>query len=264
MGARRSEVTVAVPYGHNDAANVLMTTDNTSSFDADPDRRRGMAIEARIRQLPAKPEPRRDDQDDQMPMQATPIRPSLGNDEEERIIIQAVLKGDLEEFQILVRRYHKPIYHLMFRALRDTMTAEDLTQETFARVYEKLHTFKAKKRFFPWLYTIAVNLCKDYLRRQGIRRGLFSDNADAGQWPDPDGDACAKKPDCILEVAQVAGAMDKLPILYSEPMLLFYREGFTVKEISNALGISSSAVKVRIHRGRKKLMHKLGVGYEEA
>lgn len=66
-----------------------------------------------------------------------------------------------------------------------------------------------------------------------------------------------------MEVGQVAQALEKLPLRYSEPMLLFYREGFTVKEISSALGVSASAVKVRLHRGRMKLMHILGVGYEK-
>lgn len=181
---------------------------------------------------------------------------------EERRIVKAVLKGDLVDFQVLVRRYHKPIYHLMYRVMRNVMTAEDLTQETFTRAYEKLHTFNVRKRFFPWIYAIGVNLTKDYLRRQGVTDNLFSDTPASELWPDPNGEDCAKKPDCVLEVGQVAGALEELPIGYSEPMLLFYREGFTVKEISGALGISSAAVKVRLHRGRKKLMHKLGVGYE--
>lgn len=118
------------------------------------------------------------------------------------------------------------------------------------------------KRFFPWLYAIAVNLTKDHLRRQGVTENLFSDDPASELWPDPNGDDCAKKTDCVLEVEQVAGALEELSLCYSEPMLLFYREGFTVKEISDALGITPAAVKVRLHRGRKKLMHKLGVGYE--
>ena len=71
-----------------------------------------------------------------------------------------------------------------------------------------------------------------------------------------------KNADCVLEAEQVALAMEKLPLLYSEPMLLYYREGLTSREISDALNISSSAVKVRIHRGREKLKRLLGVDHE--
>ena len=254
---------MAVSFGHNNAAQVSMA-DHPSCLDADPDGRDG----AVIKPWQGKPfDKTGSPKNAKVKFMTTPPTPKTiakHDDKEEWTIVQAVLLGDLDEFQILVHRYHKPIYHLVYRALRDTMTAEDLTQEAFTRSYEKLHTFKAGKRFFPWLYTIAVNLCKDHLRRQGIHKGLFSDNADAEMWPDPKGEDCARRADCAFDVAQIAGALDQLPILYSEPMLLYYREGFTLKEISNALGISSTAVKVRIHRGRKKLMQRLGVGNEKA
>ncbi len=182
--------------------------------------------------------------------------------EEERAIITAVLHGDLSEFEILVRRYQKPVYHFMLRATRQSMAAEDLTQDTFTRAYEKLHTFKRRKRFFPWLYTIAVNVCRDHLRRRGLSNTLFAENCDDAQWSEPLQNDCKNNAECLLEVERIAAQMEKLPLRYSEPMLLYYREGFTVKEISNALGISRAAVKVRIHRGREKLKRQLGVSHE--
>ena len=187
---------------------------------------------------------------------------TINAQEEERAIVQAVLQGDSAEFQILVRRYHKAIYNLMYRVLKDIMTVEDLTQETFTRAYEKLGTFKTGNRFFPWLYSIGLNLCKDYLRRQGIQNNLFSESPEPENWADPDSGDCLKKADCMLEVEQVAAALEKLPLLYSEPMLLYYREGFTLREISNILNVSSDAVKVRIHRGRERLKRLLGVDHE--
>ncbi len=195
-----------------------------------------------------------------MPLKHT--RPSIDTQEEERAIVQAVLQGDNVDFQILVRRYHKPIYNLMYRVLKDIMTAEDLTQETFTRAYEKLGTFRTGKRFFPWLYAIGFNLCKDHLRRQGIQNNLFSDNAEPEKWADPNSADCLKKVDCVLGVEQVTVAIAKLPLLYSEPMLLYYREGLTLREISDVLSVSSAAIKVRIHRGRERLKRLLGVDHE--
>ena len=59
-----------------------------------------------------------------------------------------------------------------------------------------------------------------------------------------------------------AAALEKLPLLYSEPMLLYYREGLSLRDISDALNVSPGAVKVRIHRGREKLKLLLGVDHE--
>lgn len=187
---------------------------------------------------------------------------TMGKDEEEGHIIAAVLEGDLSEFRILVQRYQKPVYNMIWRVTRQTMTAEDLTQESFTRAYEKLHTFKTGRRFFPWLYTIAVNLCRDHVKRKGISNELFAEAHENGEWSDPNRDDCAKKPDCVLEVRQIAEAMDQLPMRYSEPMLLFYREGFSIKEISSALQISVPAVKVRIHRGRNLLTAQIGGSHD--
>jgi len=191
-----------------------------------------------------------------MPLKDT--TPAFDTQEEELAIVRAVLQGDFADFQILVRRYQKPIYNLMYRVLKDIMTAEDLTQETFTRAYEKLGSFKTGKRFFPWLYAIGFNLCKDHLRRQGIQNRLFSDNSESEQWPDPNGDDCLKKADCVMEVEEVTTALEELPLLYSEPMLLYYREGLTLREISDILKVSSTTVKVRIYRGREQLKRLLG------
>lgn len=246
-------------HKQNNAA-ALIAKHHTAYHDAETGVEAGKVIDLDSPGRPQYTNMNRQPKNDTLQMQVPKrsIAPSLSMDEEERTIVKAVLQGDLSEFQILVRRYQKPVYNLMFKVTLDVMTAEDLTQETFTRVYEKLHSFKLRKRFFPWLYTIAVNLCKDHLRRQGISNGLFSDKPDDDQWPDPDGQDCARKPDCVLEVKQIGRVLDKFPIRYSEPMLLYYREGFSIREISKALGISSSATKVRIHRGRRKLMEIIG------
>lgn len=183
---------------------------------------------------------------------------ALGKDAEEKHIIAAVLEGETSEFRILVQRYHKPIYNMILRVTHKIMTAEDLTQEAFTRAYTKLHTFKKGKRFFPWLYAIAVNICRDHFRRKGLRNDMFAEKPEKGQWRDPNSDDCSRKPDCVLEVKQIAEALNQMPMRYSEPMLLFYREGFSVKEISEVLKISVAAVKVRIFRGRNLLNIKMG------
>lgn len=238
--------------------------DNTS-----PGVRRTAPLESGVIQYPS---PRIDWETDaqkglvssQMHESIVPVSEPIDPLEEEGTIITAVLHGDLSEFEILVRRYQKQVYHFMLRATRQSMAAEDLTQDTFTRAYEKLHTFKRRKRFFPWLYSIAVNVCRDHLRRRNISSTLFAENSDDAQWSESMHNDCKNNAECLLEVERIAVQMEMLPLRYSEPMLLYYREGFTIEEISNALGISKAAVKVRIHRGREKLKRQLGVSNERA
>lgn len=182
--------------------------------------------------------------------------------QDEKHIIEAVLQGDLPEYRILVERYQKPVYSMMLRLTGSVMTAEDLTQDVFTRAYEKLHTFRTGRRFFPWLYTIAVNRCRDHLRRKKIRQNLFSEEPDGFQPTALKSDAFADQPDSRMEVNRVTEAMQQLPAKYSEPLLLYYREEFSTKEIANTLGISVPAVKVRIHRGRGLLRRIMGVSDE--
>lgn len=181
---------------------------------------------------------------------------------EEKDIIEAVLAGDAAAFRILVERYQKPVYSHMLRLTGSTMTAEDLTQEAFTLAYQKLHTFRRRRRFFPWLYTIAVNRCRDHLRRKGLRKTLFATIPDGFTVPDPAAGDCARQADCVAEVNRISDAMNRLPLAYSEPLLLYYREGLTIKEIATAMNLSTSAAKVRLHRGRDLLKRLLGVDHE--
>jgi len=181
---------------------------------------------------------------------------------DETRIIAAVLDGEVEYFRILVERYQKPVFSLMRWQTGSTATAEDLTQEVFIQAYAKLHTFKPSRRFFPWLYTIAINRCRDHLRRRGIHRQLFAEGPAPEPLPDPNAERCAARVECVLEVHQVAAAIERLPAGYGEPLLLYYREGFSVKEIAATLGISTAATKVRIHRGRELLRSAMGVNDE--
>ena len=181
---------------------------------------------------------------------------------DETRIIAAVLDGEVEYFRILVERYQRSIYSLMRRHTGSAATAEDLTQDVFIQVYEKLHTFKPSRRFFPWLYTIALNRCRDHLRRRGVRRQLFAAEPENQPLPDPNGARCTLRAECVLEVRQVAAAIARLPAGYGEPLLLYYREGFSVKEIAKATGMSTAATKARIHRGRELLRDALGANDE--
>lgn len=184
--------------------------------------------------------------------------PALMENREEKRIIEAVLTGHVAQFGLLVERYQKPIYSFMLRLTDSPSDAEDLTQEVFVRAFEKLRKFKNNRRFFPWLYTIAVNRGRDHLRKKGLRKKLFTAEPENSDSQDPAADDCRRNPEYAIIVEEIIDAMEKLPLSYREPLLLYYREEFSIKEIAAALKISSTAVKTRLHRGRRRLRRLMG------
>ncbi len=171
---------------------------------------------------------------------------------EEQRIISAVLDGDTDAFAMLVTRYQKPIYNLAYRMTRSQEDAADLSQEVFIKVYEQLYRFREGKKFFPWLYTIALNHTRNHLRKSKNSRiiaspdcELHSDSNYAGQEEDK---ICGR-----LDLQRLQSALLALPWEHREALILRYREELSMEEIASALSISLSGAKMRVHRGLKKL-----------
>lgn len=167
-------------------------------------------------------------------------------------VIAAVLAGETEAYAVLVERYQKPIYNLMFRMTGSTWDALDLAQETFIKAFEQLHRFRLDKRFFPWLYTIGLNHSKNFMRRRGSMQTSPLDDCESGREavnPRVEEErVCAR-----LDASRITGALGELPFDCREAVILRYHEEFSMDEIAGVLGISVSAAKMRVHRGLKKL-----------
>jgi RNA polymerase sigma-70 factor (ECF subfamily) len=163
-----------------------------------------------------------------------------------------------QDLSTLYSDFRGRIYGYLRRLTQDDGLTEDLTQETFLRAGEHLHTFRGEGHLGNWLYRIATNLLRDYLRTQrGKEPHSWSaqDGRDEGddplsQIPDPgpslphlvEGRAVAH---CVRDC--VAG----LPPLYRGALTLYAVEGKTVDESAAILGCSKEALKVRLHRGRQ-------------
>jgi RNA polymerase sigma-70 factor (ECF subfamily) len=169
-------------------------------------------------------------------------------------LIYEILAGDAEAYAILVRRYQKPIFNLMLRMTSSDEDAMDLTQDTFVRSYEKLEQFKASSPFFPWLYTIGMNLARDFQRKlRASRNALEALSGD----PDPPSNPGENLHESV-EAEQVSHLLQTLPVDYREALILRFHEGLSVTELASALGISASGAKMRIHRGLLKLRELFG------
>ena len=174
-----------------------------------------------------------------------------GNDEQH--CIDKVLRGEVNAFATLVERYQKPIFNLMYRMAGSSDKAADLTQETFIRAYQKLERFHPGKRFFPWLYAIGLNLVKDFARKNTANSEAASNlNPESFSGCNSPGDQHDRMCDS-LEFLRLEKALDQLPLIYREALILRYHEDCSMSEIAAALNLSLSAAKMRVHRGLEML-----------
>jgi RNA polymerase sigma-70 factor (ECF subfamily) len=177
-----------------------------------------------------------------------PSRPPAepGPDRDDADLAQLARSGDLDAFGRLVDRHHRAIYRLAAASLGNEPDAEDATQETFIQAYESLGRYDARREFWPWLRGIAINVCRQHLRRQARKQSRQVSLASADEVPDRAG--------TVDTEGAVLAALRELDDGYRLPLGLFYIEQASVREIAQALRLSEGAVRVRLHRGREKLL----------
>jgi RNA polymerase sigma-70 factor (ECF subfamily) len=177
---------------------------------------------------------------------------NISYEKSEEILISEILAGDADAYTILVKRYQKPIYNLILRICRSEMDAVDLTQETFIRAYEKLERFNPSGRFFPWLYTIGLNLARDHFRKTKSQMAMKAQLMEEHHNPGVLSAENNGLPE-ILDATKVRISLEKLAFEYREAIIMRFHEGLPMSEIAQALGISVSGAKMRVHRGLRKL-----------
>ncbi len=159
---------------------------------------------------------------------------------EEASLIAACRRGDEEAFARLVRRHERRVFRLAGRFFRQREEVEDVAQQTFLTVWQKLDTYRAKAPFEHWLTRVCLNCCYERLRKkQPPLEPLHEDDATS-----------LSQPTARLEVERL---LRVLPATDRFILLLLHGEGWSVAEIAERLGWSRANVKVRAHRARKKL-----------
>ena len=168
--------------------------------------------------------------------------------------------GEVDSFNQLILRWERPIYALAYRVIGREEDARDICQETFLRAYRALPGFKGEAKFSSWVYRIALNLCRDWIRRQ--RRNPVQ------QMPD-DIDvleaAAATEPSESVEdlvgrrelTAVVEAAMALLPEEQRTAIVLKEYHGMTFQEIADLQGCPLSTVKTRLYQGLSVLRRQL-------
>ena len=156
-------------------------------------------------------------------------------------VIRAAAEHDPVAFSELVRTYQAHVWRFLRHLLGDDALAEDLTQETFIRIYRKLHTFEFRSKFSTWVLNIARNAGTDELRARQRRARLV----DALSMP-------PTVPDPTLRV-EVAEAIDTLTPKLRETVLLVELFGLTYREAAEVLGIPEGTAKRRVFDARRLL-----------
>jgi RNA polymerase sigma-70 factor (ECF subfamily) len=176
-------------------------------------------------------------------------------------LVALSIGGDAESFNQLVLRWERPIYALAYRTIGREEDARDVCQETFLRAFRALPGFRGQAKFSSWLYRIALNLCRDWIRRE--RR------APVVQAPE-DVDlvelAAAAEPSESIEdlvarkdlTRRVERAMALLPEEQRTAIVLKEYHGLTFQEIADLAGCPLSTVKTRLYQGLTVLRRELG------
>ncbi|MGI6295629.1 MAG: RNA polymerase sigma factor [Armatimonadota bacterium] len=173
-------------------------------------------------------------------------------------------QGDLTAFEELFNRHHKRVYNIALRMLQNESDAADATQEVFVRAFRSINKLVSGEAFVTWLKTVAVNICRDVLRKRGKVKlesldapGKYDDGSNAekeiADWSSDPGKAAMKR---SLQDS-VQNAISSLKPDYREVVTLFYVDGADVAEISRITGSPEGTVKSRLARARAELKRKL-------
>jgi RNA polymerase sigma-70 factor (ECF subfamily) len=176
---------------------------------------------------------------------------------DEKELIRRSQAGDGEAFGVLVERYKGKVFSLAYGFTRDRVAADDLAQEVFIKAYVSLSKFQAKSEFGTWLYRVAVNHIKDYLRKNKRRMKEIpleeaGDRALASSDLGPEEQRLRE-----VEREIVQAALARLPEKYRVILTLRDIDGLSYEDISGILKLSPGTVDSRLHRARRKLREKL-------
>ncbi len=201
-------------------------------------------------------------------LNAADVRGMQGGSPQEASLIKACKEGDQTAFNLLVWRWEKPLFNFTYKYVGDAHLAQDLVQETFVRVLRSIQGYEHRGAFSTWLYRIAVNLCKDHLRKRRIPMVSLHD-----YYTTPSGErvyvqervadqraasdeavAAARRKELVRRL--LAGLPDEQRIV----ILMKEYQGLKFREIAEVLDEPEGTVKARLYRGLRTMREQLERG----
>ncbi|NLJ72082.1 MAG: RNA polymerase sigma factor [Syntrophomonadaceae bacterium] len=184
----------------------------------------------------------------------------------DELLASQTLDGELSAFEELVNRYKGSVFSIIYRITGQYQEAEDISQEVFITVFQKLYQFDTNKKFAPWIHKIAVNTAISYIRRHK-KYIVYSFDESYMNEQNNLPKSTIIDPELALENKElyqdILNAINKLSVNYKVVIILRYQLELTNQEIADTLGISKENVEVRIHRARKSLRKILIADWEQ-
>ena len=171
-------------------------------------------------------------------------------------MIAQIRRGDPDALASLISRYQHRLYRYLVRLARDPATAEDLFQQTWLRVYEKIGQFDVARNFEVWLFSVAHNLAVDYFRGRRDTESLdarMESGSTRGEY------IASAGPDALAQLldseraAMLAACISELPPIHREVLTLRFEENMKLEEIAEVARIPLSTVKSRLSRALEGL-----------
>lgn len=185
--------------------------------------------------------------------------------DEDHALVKRLRSGDDFALNEIMQRYKERIYRLSWRYVGNEDAALDVTQETFTKLYFNIDKYDPAYKFSTWVFQIAVNLCRDHLRKnKNHARNVSLDvlnESSSGDWQRSDENIEAS----FLfrqQLTLLRREIDLLPDTLKEAFILFAVEEKTQAECAEILNVSAKAVETRVYRARKILSEKLHLSFE--
>lgn len=173
---------------------------------------------------------------------------------EDAILVSAIVNGDARAFRRLVQQHQRLVGHLVSRMVNRTEDCEDISQEVFLRVYQRLPSFRFQSKLSTWIATVAYRTALNYLKKEEKHGNEPLEHA-AGCWQDlPDAGEQLDKREIYAFVHQ---QITELPVHYRTVLTLFHLEEMSLAEIQEITGMPAGTVKNYLFRARKLLKDRL-------
>ncbi|HEY4601727.1 MAG TPA: sigma-70 family RNA polymerase sigma factor [Cerasibacillus sp.] len=174
----------------------------------------------------------------------------MGQSLHETDILQ--IEDRVQQIEQIMNMYGHDIKRLVYTYMKNEADTDEVTQDVFLTVYEKLSTFKGEASLRSWIYSIAINKCKDHLRSWQVRNQRLKERLKqltlSTETLSPEQQLLKQN-----EIDHLVTIIMMLPVKYREILILYYFQEFTTDEISNMLKLNPSTVRSRLSRGRKRL-----------
>lgn len=183
---------------------------------------------------------------------------------DDRTLVSKVLQGDMQAFKLLIKQHERLVAHMVGRLVKHEEECEEICQDVFLRVYDKLKDFSFQSRLSTWIATIAYRQAVNHLRK---RKLYFSDFPEEEAFmekfvEDSNPETIIVEEDMNTFVSQL---IDKLPVQYKAVLMLYHVESMNYREIGEITNMPEGTVKNYLFRARKLLKDKImrNLGKEE-